>query len=85
LISPDFLASDFVMNEEVPALVRAAEDEGTVIFCLIVRPSLYERFPAINQFQAFNSPSKPLSALARFQREKVFVSLASAIGDSMDD
>ena len=85
LISPNFLASDFVMNEEVPALLRAAEDEGTRIVCLILRPCLYERFRTLSQFQAFNSPNQPLSALPKFRRERMLVSLVTTIEELLKD
>jgi hypothetical protein len=83
LISPNFLASSIVMSEEIPALLKAAEDDGVTILCLILRPCLYERFPALNQFQAVNSPSRPLSALSRFQREQTLVRLATIIEESL--
>ena len=85
LASPNFLASSFVMNEEVPALLRAAEKEGVRIICVILRRCLYDLFPMLSQFQAFNSPERPLSALSKFQREKALVSLATTIEDALKE
>jgi hypothetical protein len=79
LVSPDFLASDFVMTEEVPTLLAAAEQDGVVILCVIVRHSLFEKFEALSQFQTVNPPDKPLSDLRRSQRERALVALADAI------
>ena len=38
LISADFLASDFIANEELPALLSAARREGTAILPMIIKP-----------------------------------------------
>jgi hypothetical protein len=84
LVSPDFLASSLVMNDEVPALLRAAENEGVTILCLILRPCLYERFPMLSQFQAVNSPRRPLSALSRYQREQALVNLVTTIEEELN-
>jgi hypothetical protein len=85
LISPEFLASDFVMDEEVPTLLKAAQEEGVVILCLIVRPSLFDNFDALSQFQTVNAPDRPLSSLSRYQREKALVALAKTIDKALAD
>jgi hypothetical protein len=60
LISPDFLASDFIVNEELPALLHAAEQDGAVILPVVLRHSLFFTTKLAN-FQAVNNPNKPLS------------------------
>ena len=45
LISADFLASEFVASEELPALVEAAERRGLRVLQVIVSPSRFERTP----------------------------------------
>jgi hypothetical protein len=78
LISADFLASDFVMNNEVPALLRGAEIRGTVIMPLIITPSLFEQ-SSLSCFQSVNSPRSPLSKLNSHKRDEVLVKLATSI------
>jgi hypothetical protein len=78
MVSADFLASDFVMNEEVSALLRSAETCGTVIMPVIIAPSLFSH-SSLNCFQSVNSPATPLSKLSSHQRDEVLVRLATSI------
>ena len=43
LVSADFLASDFVVNNELPPLFAAAEENGTLIIPIVVKPSGFKR------------------------------------------
>jgi hypothetical protein len=41
LISADFLASDFIVDNELPPLLASAEEHGTLIFPVILKPCLF--------------------------------------------
>lgn len=60
LISTDFLASDFISSDELPPILRKAEEEGTRVIPLIVSPCAYD-LSEISEFQAINSPDKTLA------------------------
>ena len=83
LISADFLASDFIANNELPPLLARAQSHGTVILPLIVAPSLFEYTPELARYQAVNPPDKPLTELSKAKQEKVLVDLARAILDAL--
>lgn len=61
IITPNFLASDFISNNELPPILAKAQEEGTHIFPVIARKSLFSRSP-LSEFQAVNPPEKPLNA-----------------------
>ena len=62
LVSDAFLASEFVMNEEVPNLLAAAEAEGVLVLWVSLSPSFVEETP-IHRYQAVLPPSRPLEAM----------------------
>ena len=83
LVSADFLASDFVAQSEIPALLAAARDHGAVILPLIISASRFTRTPSLAQFQAVNDPAKPLIGLSRSEQEHVLVILSEAVERAM--
>lgn len=79
LVSADFLASEFIANEELPRLLAAAENEGVAIIPVILSPCAFNGFESLCQFQSINSPGQPLSGLNTTKREQIFVKLAAAV------
>ena len=79
LISADFLASDFIIDNELPPLLKAAEEKGKVILPLIVKPCRFTRDENLSKFQALNDPLNPLSKLNENDREEVYVRVADYI------
>ncbi len=79
VVSADFLASDFITSQELPALLEAAEKDGAVILPLIVSPSRFASSETLRAFQAINDPANPLIKMSRGDQEDVLVKLASEI------
>lgn len=79
LVSADFMASDFIVKNELPPLLAAAQDRGLTILSLIVGPSQFEHTPELSRFQAVNPPSQPLTGLSKAKQEKILVALANRI------
>ena len=83
LVSTNFLNSDFISRDEVPALLKAAQEDGATILPLILRPCLYKSHPKLKEYQAVNNPSKPLSTLRTSKQEEIFVALSERIRELM--
>lgn len=79
LISADFLASDFIANNELPPLLQAAEREGVKILPLIVKPSRFLRDKNLSAFQALNDPSRPVMKMPEVEQEELFSRLAEIV------
>ena len=78
LISPSFLASKFIAENELPPLLHAAEKEGAIILPVILRPSNFED-TALANFQAVNSPSMPVAKMKGFQRDELWAKVVGEI------
>ncbi|MET0395446.1 MAG: NB-ARC domain-containing protein [Longimicrobiaceae bacterium] len=78
LISQDLLASDFVMDEELPAL-RAAEGKGLLtLFCIPISASTHEATD-LGAFQWARSPDEPLDELEPSKRNRALVEITKQL------
>lgn len=75
LLSADFLATDFIVSKELPALLKAAENDGAVVLSVILRPCLYEVIEGLDQYQTMNPGNTPLLKMDEMQREELYVNL----------
>lgn len=83
LVSPDFIASDFISEYELPTLLSRAKTEGTRILSVILSHCLFNR-SGLEFFQTVNPPTKPLSEMTKGERDRVWVSLAKTIQASLE-
>jgi hypothetical protein len=79
MVSADFLASDFITENELPPLLRNAEDQGTRIIPLIVKPCRFTRDKNLRHFQSLNDPKESLILLDEGEQETYYDKLASEV------
>jgi hypothetical protein len=84
LVSADFLASEFIANEELPHLLEAARAEGTIILPLIVSPCRFTK-TNLSRFQAVNDPAEPLISVSKGEQEAVFVRVADRVESAFSE
>jgi hypothetical protein len=78
LVSPHFLASRFIAENELPRLLQAAEKRGLRIIWVAVSACVLVALP-LTDYQAANDPAKPLDSLRRADAEKQLVRIARNI------
>lgn len=91
-VSPAFLESDYIVNNEMPILLKQAKNKGVPIFQIIVSPCLYEEtrflYPnpeigpdifSLHSLQAANSPSKTLIEMTEAEQDRVMLKVARSI------
>jgi hypothetical protein len=84
LVSARFLASDFIALNELPPLLRAAQEDGARILPVIVSPCRFEK-TSLSEFQAVNDPQKPLSDIKGANRDRVFIKVADEVDSAFLD
>jgi hypothetical protein len=78
LVSPHFLGSDFIAEDELPPLLDAAEKQGVVILWVCVSSCLYDETP-IKHYQAAHDISKPLDGLPQAEQNRVLADVSRKI------
>jgi hypothetical protein len=83
LVSADFLASDFITENELPPLLKNAEERGTRVVPLIVKPCRFMRDKNLRVFQSVNDPKKALILLPSGQQELIYDQVAAEVEKSV--
>ncbi|HMI89790.1 MAG TPA: NB-ARC domain-containing protein, partial [Polyangiales bacterium] len=81
LLSTDFLASDFILDKELPALRQASDAQGLRMFCVPVGATgaMPRRRFALDGYQWARSPDSPLDLLEPAQWKAALVQMAEAL------
>lgn len=84
LVSQNFLASDFIYNEELPELLKALKIYNLTILWIPISFSLYEE-TEIKEFQPMHDPLVPLDSLPDNQQNRILVSICKKIKLILDE
>ena len=79
LVSADFLASDFIVDNELPPLLQAAKEKGSRIIPVILKPCRFLRDKNLRAFQSVNLPEEPLSLVSENERELIYDTVAQQV------
>ena len=78
LVSPDFLASDFIQEREFGLLLKEAESRGLKILWIPVRAAAFKETPLRN-YQAASPPDRPLTQMNKADRDEAWVRICKEI------
>jgi TIR domain-containing protein len=81
LISPSFLASDFIVRKEIPALFKRRNTVGIPIIPILVQNSFWTSVRWLTELQFANDPARPLSVLSEEEQERAYAAIASRIAE----
>jgi TIR domain len=83
LVSPDYLASEFVVRDELPRLLKSSQD--TAIIPVVVSPCGFQRHPSLSALQAVNDFRTPLSGMTEYEQAETYEKIVDAIGRYVAD
>lgn len=83
LVSADFLASDFIASKELPVLLQTANRGACRVLTVMVGHCLFSEIQYLQQFQAINSPGRPLAQLRKAEAEEWLVRIAQTVRDAV--
>lgn len=84
LVTIDFLASDFIQDEELPPLLEAAGKEGARIFWIPLSYCPYEEYP-IAPFQAAWDPKRPILSLSEVEQSEAWTEIARKLKQAYEE
>jgi hypothetical protein len=81
LVTPSFLASEFIVRKELPVILRRHKREGLPVVWIPVSATSFEQ-TALERMQAAHDPSRPLDTLPVPRRNKAFVEIVKRISEA---
>jgi Ricin-type beta-trefoil lectin domain-like len=78
LVTPNFLASDFIYEHELGPFLKQAQQGGVRILWVHVRTCAY-KLTALKDYQAVLSPARPLADMTEAERDRAWVKICEEI------
>jgi hypothetical protein len=83
LVGPKFLSSEFIQSNELPTLLAASKGEGVTVIPVITQYAPY-KLSALERYQAFNAPERPMEDLPRAKQNRLLVQLVEKVASIFD-
>jgi hypothetical protein len=78
LVTKEFLASDFIREQELPVLLAAADRGAVRLLWVYLSPAVYEA-TRLKDYQAAHDLARPLAALSPVEQDQVLKEVAQRI------
>ncbi|HEX6184254.1 MAG TPA: TIR domain-containing protein [Pyrinomonadaceae bacterium] len=85
LISPDYLASRFCVEEEVPYLLQRRERDGMVLIPVLLRPCQWKAFKWLKEIQMLPRDGKSVAVDFRGIEDAAFAEVAGLVFEIVDN
>lgn len=86
LVSDNFLASNYIVDKELPYLIQASKTRGLKIVWANLEPCDLKRFPQITKFQAMTlGDLKPMAAMNQWEWKQTMLKGCDLIDDFLKD
>ena len=79
LVTADYLASEFIVTEELPTLLDSAAQGRTLILPVMISPTFLDPASPLVRYQFVNDLHRPVSALRSSEQDQVFTEVARVI------
>jgi hypothetical protein len=77
-VSPDYLSSDFILDEELPLLLNASRNHGLTILWIPIRHAFVEKTD-ICEYQAASDPLTPLEGMSPEEANRTLKNICKLI------
>lgn len=76
LVSPEFLESDFIVNQELAPLLTRAESDSVKLVFVPVSHSHFQDDDRLSSFQTIPSAEKPLRSMTRVKQDRALLEVS---------
>jgi hypothetical protein len=82
LVSPDFLASDFIHEHELGPLLMEASAGGVTILWVLIRDCSYEETPLASYQAVVSPPDKPFASMPTPKRDSAWKKVCKEVNQT---
>jgi hypothetical protein len=84
LVTADYLASDIIMQAQLPLVLDAAKQGELRVVWIAITPTRWSTTPLAN-FQAANDPTQPLNHMKDWERDRELARITGMIAQTVGE